>query len=264
MKAGPIARPLFLPLRAPLMSASDSENPTRWTAAGFRHGLRLGLPVVPGVIAFGLIVGAVAERQGFSFIHHMALTVLVYSGIAQLVALEIWPKLIDIGTVATLSALTAVIGSRLFLMSVSMRPWFGKFPAWQSYPGLFMLTDASWLIAMRYHGEGGRDPAAYYGAAIIITAGWIVGTAAGYFLGGFIVKPEKYGLDLVLPVFFAAMLVPLWSGARRAVGWGVAGVVAVAAQEILPGYWFIIVGAVCGALAGGFLDDSKEEAPGGH
>lgn len=246
------------------MSASDSENPTRWTAAGFRHGLRLGLPVVPGVIAFGLIVGAVAERQGFSFIHHMALTVLVYSGIAQLVALEIWPKLIDLGTVATLSALTAVIGSRLFLMSVSMRPWFGKFPAWQSYPGLFMLTDASWLIAMRYHGEGGRDPAAYYGAAIIITAGWIVGTAAGYFLGGFIVKPEKYGLDLVLPVFFAAMLVPLWSGARRAVGWGVAGVVAVAAQEILPGYWFIIVGAVCGALAGGFLDDSKEEAPGGH
>jgi predicted branched-subunit amino acid permease len=219
---------------------------------------------VPGVIAFGLIVGAVAERQGFSFIHHMALTVLVYSGIAQLVALEIWPKLIDLGTVATLSALTAVIGSRLFVMSVSMRPWFGKFPAWQSYPGLFMLTDASWLIAMRYHGEGGRDPAAYYGAAIIITAGWIVGTAAGYFLGGFIVKPEKYGLDLVLPVFFAAMLVPLWSGARRAIGWAVAGLVAVAVEQVLPGYWFIIVGAVCGALAGGFLDDSKEEAPGGH
>lgn len=246
------------------MSASDSENPTRWTSAGFRHGLRLGLPVTPGVIAFGLIVGAVAERQGFTFIHHMALTVLVYSGIAQLVMLELWPKLIDFGTVATFAALTAVIGSRMFLMSVSMRPWFGKLAAWQSYPGLFLLTDASWLIAMRYHGEGGRDPAAYYGAAIIITLGWIIGTAAGYFLGGFVVEPKKYGLDLVLPVFFAAMLIPLWSGARRAVGWGVAGIVAVAAQQALPGYWFIIIGAVCGALAGGFLDDTKEEAPRGH
>jgi predicted branched-subunit amino acid permease len=190
--------------------------------------------------------------------------VLVYSGIAQLVALEIWPKLLDFGTVATLSALTAVIGSRLFLMSVSMRPWFGKLPWWQSYPGLFMLTDASWLIAMRYQGEGGRDPAAYYGAAFIITLGWFAGTAAGYFLGGLVVEPKKYGLDLVLPVFFVAMLIPLWSGARRAIGWGVAGIVAVAAEQVLPGYWFVIVGAVSGALVGGFLDDTKEEAPRGH
>jgi predicted branched-subunit amino acid permease len=156
----------------------------------------------------------------------------------------------------------------MFLMSVSMRPWFGKLPAWQSYPGLFLLTDASWLIAMRYHGEGGRDPAAYYGAAIIITLGWIVGTVAGYFLGGFVVEPKTYGLDLVLPVFFAAMLVPLWSGARRAIGWGVAGIVAVAAQEVLPGYWFIIIGAVSGALVGGLLDESRKDAeaetPRGH
>lgn len=246
------------------MSTADSENSARWTAAGFNHGLRLGLPVTPGVIAFGLIVGAVAERQGFTFLHHMALTVLVYSGIAQLVALEIWPKLIDLGAIATLSALTAVIGSRLFLMSVSMRPWFGKIPRWQAYLGLAMLTDASWLIAMRYQGEGGRDPAVYFGAAIIITAAWFAGTAAGYFLGGFVVEPKTYGLDLVLPVFFAAMLVPLWSGPRRALGWGVAGVVAVTAQELLPGYWFIIVGAVCGALAGGFLDNAKEGAPRGR
>ena len=242
------------------MSASDSPQVPRWTAAGFNHGVRLGLPVTPGVIAFGLVVGAVAARQDFSFIHHMALTVLVYSGVAQLVALEIWPKLMDLGTVATLSALTAVIGSRLFLMSVSMRPWFGKIPRWQAYTGLFLLTDASWLIAMRYQSEGGRDPAVYFGAAIIITFGWIAATAIGYFLGGFLVEPKTYGLDLVLPVFFAAMLVPLWAGPRRAIGWGVAGIVAVAVQQILPGYWFIIIGAVCGAVAGGFLDDAQDDA----
>lgn len=236
-------------------AATDKTQPP----GGFMHGVRLGLPVVPGVIAFGLIVGAAAERQGFSFSHHVALTILVYSGIAQLVAIEIWPKVVDIGTIATLSALTAVIGSRLFLMSVSMRPWFGPLPAWQSYSVLFFLTDASWLIAMRYHSEGGRDPAVYLGAAIIITLGWVVGTVAGYFLGGFVVEPKKYGLDLVLPVFFAAMLVPLWGGARRAIGWAVAGIVAVTAERILPGYWFIIIGAVCGALAGGFLDEIRDE-----
>jgi predicted branched-subunit amino acid permease len=236
----------------------DSENPVVWTTGGFNHGVRLGLPVTPGVIAFGLIVGAVAWRQDFSFLHHMALTVLVYSGIAQLVALEIWPKVIDIGAVATLSALTAVIGSRLFLMSVSMRPWFGQLPPWQSYPGLYLLTDASWLIAMRYRGEGGRDVAAYFGASLIMLAGWMVSASAGYFVGS-LINPKTYGFDLVLPVFFVAMLVPLWGGPRRAIGWAVAGAVAVTVERLVPGWWFIIAGALCGALAGGFLDEPKNE-----
>jgi hypothetical protein len=28
---------------------------------------------------------------------------------------------------------------------------------------------------------------------------------------------------------------------------------------VLPGYWFIIIGAVAGALAGGFLDVAQDE-----
>jgi predicted branched-subunit amino acid permease len=227
--------------------------------AGFRHGLRLGLPVTPGVIVFGLIVGAVAERQGLSFFQNLAMNLFVFSGVAQLVALEAWPQVFTWGAIATLALIAAMVGARLFLMSVSMRPWFGQLPPWQSYPGLYLLTDASWLIAMRYHGEGGRDPAAYYGAAIIITLGWILGCVIGYFLGGFVVEPKKYGLDLVLPVFFAAMLVPLWAGPRRAIGWAVAGAVAVTVERLVPGWWFIIAGALCGALAGGFLDEPKIE-----
>jgi predicted branched-subunit amino acid permease len=58
--------------------------------------------------------------------------------------------------------LAAVIGARLFLMSVAMRPWFGQRPAWQAHTALFFLTDATWLIAMRYRAEGGRDIAVYF------------------------------------------------------------------------------------------------------
>lgn len=228
--------------------------------AGFRYGLRLGLPVTPGVIVFGLIVGAVAERQGLSFIQNMSMNVLVFSGVAQLVALEIWPKVITWSAVATFAMLAGVVGARLFLMSVSMRPWFGKLPWWQSYPNLYLLTDTSWLIAMRYRGDGGNDVAVYFGASIIMMAGWLAATGAGYFAGGLIADPAKFGFDLVLPVFFAAMLVPLWKGARRATGWAVAGIVAVAVQWLVPGYWFIIAGAVTGALVGGFLD-AKSETP---
>jgi predicted branched-subunit amino acid permease len=151
--------------------------------------------------------------------------------------------------------IAAVLGARMVLMGVSLRPWFGQLPAWQSYPALFLLNDSSWLIAMRYHAEGGRDAAVYLGAGVTIVVGWMMATCAGYVLGGFVVDPARYGLDLVMPVFFAAMLVPLWTGRRRAYAWVVAGIVALAVQHIVAGWWFIIAGSLAGALAGAFLDE---------
>jgi predicted branched-subunit amino acid permease len=38
--------------------------------------------------------------------------------------------------------------------------------------------------------------------------------------GALVSDPRRYGLDLVMPIFFAAMIVPLWRGGRslRALG----------------------------------------------
>ena len=239
------------------MTAPGSDS-DRAGLSGFRLGLQRGLPVTPGIMAFGLVVGAAAARQGLSFFQSMAMNFLVCSGIAQLVALEIWPHVLTWGAIVTIALLTAVIGARLFLMSVAMRPWFDQVPSWQAYAGLFFLTDASWLIAMRYRAEGGRDIAVYFGAAATIMTGWLAATGIGYFLGGFIVDPARYGFDLVMPAFFAAMLVPLWAGGRRAWGWVVGGIVAVAVERLVPGWWFIVAGSITGAVAGGFFDEQHE------
>jgi predicted branched-subunit amino acid permease len=61
----------------------------------------------------------------------------------------------------------------------------------------------------------------------------------------------------VLPIFFAAMLVPLWRGRRRTIAWGVAGAVALATQYLVPGWWFIIVGAIAGSVAEGFAAEVR-------
>ena len=61
-----------------------------------------------------------------------------------------------------------------------------------------------------------------------------------------------------MPAFFAAMLVPLWKGPRRAWGWAIAGIVAVAVERLVPGWWFIVAGSIVGAVAGGYLDEQHE------
>ena len=71
------------------------------------------------------------------------------------------------------------------------------------------------LIGMRYHGEGGRDIGVVLGAGIALWCGWLAATLPGYLAGAVVPDPERFGLDLVMPIFFAAMLVPMWKGFRR-------------------------------------------------
>ena len=69
-----------------------ANTPPPWTLAGFNLGLRLALPVLPGMMAFGLAVGATAARKGLGFADNLLMNLLVYAGMSQLVALEAWPE----------------------------------------------------------------------------------------------------------------------------------------------------------------------------
>ena len=95
----------------------------------------------------------------------------------------------------------------------------------------------------------------FVGAGLALWVVWVASAIPGYLLGAFIADPKRFGFDLVLPIFFAAMFVPLWRGARRAAGWAIAGAVALAVSYVVPGWWFIVVGAFTGSIIGAFIDD---------
>src|ERR1044072_8745100 len=102
---------------------------------------------------------------------------------------------------------------------------------------------------------GGWDCSVLAGAGLTLWVVWVVSAVPGYLLGAFISDPKRFGFDLMLPIFFAAMFVPLWRGARRAVGWAIAGLVALVVSYLVPGWWFIVVGALTGSVIGAFIDE---------
>jgi predicted branched-subunit amino acid permease len=231
-----------------------------WSRAGFALGVKLALPILPGMIAFALACGATGARKGFSFADTMLMNIFVYAGASQMIAMEIWPDRLTVAAIAALALITATINARMLLMGASLQPWLAPLPSWQVYPVLHLTTDPGWLIAMRYRAEGGNDAGVFLGGGVVIFALWLAATSAGYLLGALISDPRAVGLDLVMPIFFAAMLIPLWQNAprraKRAVGWIVAGVVALAFERLFHGWWFIIAGAVAGAIAEGFAEDA--------
>jgi 4-azaleucine resistance transporter AzlC len=235
---------------------SDKAVTPPWTLAGFNLGLRLALPVVPGMVAFGLAVGATAARKGLGFVDNLLMNLFVYAGMSQLVALEAWPERFTIGALVALAVLMITINARMLLMSAALYPWLYASSPWRIYPALHVLTDPSWLITMRYRAEGGSDAGVFLGSSVLLAIVWIAAACAGHVGGMLIADARRYGIDLVMPIFFAAMLIPLWRGGRHAVAWIVAGAVAVAVRQLAGGWWFIVAGAVAGSAVGGFLDDS--------
>lgn len=240
-------------------SADTPSNRPVWTREGAMLGARLALPLIPGYIAFGLAVGATGASKGFSFIAMFLMNGLVYAGASQMIAMEIWPAKLTLATILAMALIIATVNARMLLMGASLRPWLGALPWWQTYPVQHLTTDPGWILAMRYRAEGGNDAAMYLANGVVLFCVWMAATSAGYVLGALVSDPRRLGIDLVMPIFFAIMLIPLWRGARiklrRGIGWLVAAGVAFAVQHLVPGWWFIIAGAISGALAEGFADE---------
>jgi 4-azaleucine resistance transporter AzlC len=239
-----------------MTSEAERSTSPSWTLTGFNLGMRLALPVLPAMTAFGLAVGATAARKGFSFVESLLMNVFVYAGMSQLVAMEAWPEQVTLGAMAALMVLMVTVNARMLLMSAALYPWLGSSPPWKIYPTLHVLADPSWIIAMRYRANGGTDAGVLLGSSVLLAVAWIGASSVGYVAGTMITDPRRYGIDLVMPIFFAAMLIPLWRGARPAIAWVVAGVVAVAVHQLAGGWWFMVAGAVAGSVVGGFLDDA--------
>jgi predicted branched-subunit amino acid permease len=235
----------------------DKGATPRWGLDGIRYGVKHTLALLPGTAVFGMAYGTVAAQKGLTFTEAAAMSVFVFSGSTQFVGMEIWSNPITVGTILTLAAASFVVGLRLVLMGASLQPWLGGLPPAKIYPALLLNTDSPWMIALRYREAGGNDPSVLLGGGLAQWSVWVASSMTGYALGNLITNPQRFGFDLVLPIFFVAMLVPMWSGVRSAMPWAVAGAVALITQYLVPGYWYIVVGALAGAVSGGFIDERE-------
>ncbi|MCK7610611.1 AzlC family ABC transporter permease [Roseibium sediminicola] len=222
---------------------------------GCVRGATLCFPASPGIIALGLVFGTVAAQKGLSFLETIMINSLVFAGASQFVAMEVYGSPLTWGLVVAMIGVTAAVNMRMLLIGASLRPWLGQVPAWQTYPALFFLTDLNWLLAISEYDKGTRDWGVYLGGGLFCWSIWSLSVVPGYFAGSLISDPKAFGLDVVLPAFFAALLVPLWKGKRQTYSWAVAGGVACLTWYLFGGYWSIFTGAIAGAFAGAYLDD---------
>lgn len=217
-----------------------------FTWRGLRAGVRGGVTPATTSFVYGLAFGLLADQAGLALGVALAMSALVYSGSAQLVALQAWG---DPVPVLTVCAAILAINSRYILVGASLRPWLAGLPPHKTYLTLFFLAEANWAPAMREYRSGGRDAAFLLGSGALMYAAWVSSTGIGHALGRAVDDPRKIGLDFLLPAFFAMMAVALWRGRHDILPFGVAAVVALLVDRLAGGHWYILAGGIAGSLA---------------
>lgn len=234
---------------------SDATPPPRpavtFTIDGAVRGARAVLPIVPGAVAFGLIYGFLAGERGLSLLEIGLTSMLVFAGASQFLALELWGQPLP---VAGLVLGVAILNLRHMLMGPALLPWLAHVRPAQAYASLFFMTDESWGVSVAEERRGGRDAAFLLGAGLGLYGFWVAATVLGRAAGDLSYLVERWGLDYLTTAFFVALLAGFWRGPRDAAPWLVAGGVAVAAKWMLPGTWYIVLGALTGSLVGAWRD----------
>lgn len=172
----------------------------------FIQGVRALMPLTPGVIPFGLVTGVMAIKMGMSPAMAIGMTLIFYSGSAQMVALQ----LIHSGVVPVAIVVTALIINLRFIMySASLAPHLHTLPRRWTWPLSYMLSDQSYaLCTLKFSaGELGRFAHHYYaGTAVAMWLAWNLSVVAGVYLGASI--PQSWSLGFAIPLSFLALLVP--------------------------------------------------------
>ncbi|WP_051094219.1 AzlC family ABC transporter permease [Kaistia granuli] len=230
-----------------------------FTAAGFRRGFLEGLALLPGMIAFGVVFGVLAGQVGISILGAASMSLFVYAGTAQLLALHAWgaPDLLF----AVLVAVVAM-NARYVLFGAAMQPWMRGLSPWIAYPSMFLMVDANWATAMQERDQGRRDVAVFVGVGFGCMVGWMAGTIAGAGFGQWLGDTRRLGLDFFLPAFFLSLACGFWKGRGDLLPLILGALVAVLFERFVGGSLHVLAGGLAGSLAAAFLPRKGENSGG--
>lgn len=211
----------------------------------FLTGLSEVAPVVVAYVPIGLLWGTLAAAKGISPFEALLMSVIVFAGSAQFVAVDMWNDPVPV-VLLTFTAL--IVNVRHVLMSASLSRHVGSIPR-ALHPILaYFLVDESWALAERRALQTPLTLAYYLGITLPLAMTWWVCTGLGAMLGRALGDTSAIGLDFAFSAMFIAILMGFWKGSSTAGVLAASGAVAAATHLVVDGPWYIVAGGMAGAL----------------
>ena len=164
------------------------------------------LPLCLAVIPWGILCGSLAIQNGFTPFETQAMSLLVFAGSAQLVAIEL---IAGNTPLLTILFTTFIISSRHFLYGLAVRHKVIEQPMRWRLPVSFVLTDE--LFAFSHHPRAYRTKTRLIyalSAGFSFYIAWNIWTLIGIVAGTMLPDLTNLGLDFAIAATFIALVIP--------------------------------------------------------
>jgi 4-azaleucine resistance transporter AzlC len=220
----------------------------------FLAGIKAELPLLIGVIPFGMIYGVLAIGAGIPVLQAQAMSMIIFAGSSQF----LFAQLALSGSPAIIIILTvAIVNLRHALYSASVAPYLKNLnPKWKLILA-YLLTDEAYAVTISYFTSNEKnsrdDQRGNYRHWFLLASGlalwttWQLSTAIGIFLGAIV--PGNWSLDFTLTLTFIAIVVPGIKDKPSFFSAISAGMIALIAYS-LPYKLGLLLAAVVGILVG--------------
>jgi 4-azaleucine resistance transporter AzlC len=210
----------------------------------FKEGAKAALPIVLGYLPVGMAFGVVARKVGLTTFEAGLMSVLVYAGASQFVAIEMISKGISWFPIVIA---TFFINLWHLLMSSTLSLYFKKSRLRTLSLLSGQLTDESFARAMSNTSKISNRPSYLFGLQMTSQIAWIAGSVVGA-LSGKLIDQKEYGIPFALSSLFICLLVIQIKKARHLWVMVMAGISSILFKWAFPGNWYILL---TGLLASG-------------
>ncbi|GEL06781.1 AzlC family ABC transporter permease [Salisediminibacterium halotolerans] len=195
------------------MSANNESGGSSYAEPAntvFLQGIKDGMPIAIGYAPVAITFGVLAGNTGLKAFEALLMSMLVFAGAAQYMALSMIAA--GSGVLAVISA-TFVVNLRHLLMSTAMNERIDKGTRSKRSLAAFLLTDEVFAVS-----SAKKSPVPLtelIGTGLAAYSSWIGFTLAGYYTGGVIPVFLQESLGIALYALFIALIVPsIQSGGR--------------------------------------------------
>ena len=221
------------------------------TQQEFKRGAKDCIPIMIGIVPFGLILGEQAGPKGMSVLETTLMMGLNFAGGSEFAAVGLWARPLPI---LLIIGVTFMINIRHILMGAALTPYIKHLPMKKILPTLFFMTDESWAMSMadiRKRKEAGLPlfSLSYYaGICATLYTIWVASSALGTVIGPYLGNIDNWGFGMAFPAVFLVLLRGMWKGWKPALPWLVSLMTAIAAYLLFKGAWYVPAGAAAGLL----------------
>lgn len=164
------------------------------------------IPVMAGYISLGIAFGLLLQSIGYGPIWAFLMSLFIYAGSAQFLAVEL---LAAGATLTHIALLTFLLNFRHLFYGLSMIEKYRGTGIGKIYL-IFGLTDETYALLTGYKTpEGLSDKSYFFAVTLMNHLYWILGSVIGS-VAGSIIPFDLTGIDFAMTALFAVLVVEQW------------------------------------------------------